>query len=236
MLKLLPGLHKFKTQIHSQNQTFFGKLSKGQKPEAIFITCSDSRVDPNLITQTSPGELFVIRNAGNIIPPHDAEVGGEDATIEFAITSLGIRQIIVCGHSGCGAMQGLLHPEKLTTMPAVASWLRHARKTKEMIDEHYKDLDFESALSIAIQQNVLVQLEHLRTLPCIARRVMKREIELHGWVYKIDTGDVYIYNEINDEFEPVSKSGDDYGLDEDRTFTTAEDSTHTGETPEKVQA
>ena len=112
MHNLHHGLHQFKTEVHSINEEFFGKLAKGQNPEAVFVTCSDSRVVPNLLTQTDPGELFIVRNAGNVVPPHGKSVSGEEATIEFALEALKIRHIIVCGHTKCGAMAGLLQPEK----------------------------------------------------------------------------------------------------------------------------
>ncbi len=221
MLKLLPGLHQFKSEIHSQNEKFFERLASGQSPDAIFITCSDSRVVPNLITQTDPGSLFVIRNAGNIVPPYesDTHIHGEEATIEYAINHLNVKEIIVCGHSGCGAMQGLLEPDKLELMPAVKKWLRHTERTREIIARDYCELDWECSISAAIQVNVLVQLENLRTLPCIARRVMKREIELHGWVYDIESGEVYIFDPIDDEFKASVKVSDGFELNSGRTYS-----------------
>nr|MBA3924157.1 carbonic anhydrase [Nostocaceae cyanobacterium] len=108
MKKLIKGLREFKANYVSTHQELFEQLSQGQKPRVLFITCSDSRIDPNLITQAQLGELFVIRNAGNIVPPFGATNGGEGATIEYAVQALGIRQIIVCGHSHCGAMKGLM--------------------------------------------------------------------------------------------------------------------------------
>src|SRR5208283_3312795 len=112
--------------------------------------------------------------------------GGEEASIEFAVTHLGVRDIIVCGHSQCGAMKGLLNPDALSDMPAVAKWLRLADKTKRILQENYTDLDPDLLLNVAIQENVLVQLENLRSLPCVARKLWKREIELHGWIYEIE--------------------------------------------------
>src|SRR5271163_2761625 len=131
MRKLIAGLHQFKTEIHANNEEFFDCLAKHQAPEALFITCSDSRIDPNLLTQTRPGELFILRNAGNIVPAHGSHIGGEEATIEFAIISLGIKDIIVCGHSKCGAMAGLLNHDLIKEMPAVQAWLNHAEETNE---------------------------------------------------------------------------------------------------------
>src|SRR5207248_9653519 len=135
---------------------------------ALFITCSDSRVQPNLLTQTEPGDLFVLRNAGNLIPPHGAARGGEAATIEYAVSALGIEDIIVCGHSRCGAVRGLLHPEDLGNLPAMAEWLRHADATGQIVRELYGHLDPPARWTVAVEENVLVQLEHLRTHPAIA--------------------------------------------------------------------
>lgn len=129
MEKLIRGIHEFQSTHFSPQRELFQRLAGGQRPDALFITCSDSRIDPSLLTQTKPGELFILRNAGNIVPPYGAANGGEGATIEYAIRALGIRDIIVCGHTHCGAMQGLLQPEALEDLPAVRSWLSHAEAT-----------------------------------------------------------------------------------------------------------
>lgn len=205
MIKLLHGLHQFKTEIHEPQEEFFMLLAQKQAPDAIFITCSDSRVVPSLLTQTDPGQLYIVRNAGNIVPPVNEHQGGEEASIEFAVTHLGVRHIIVCGHSQCGAMKGLLNPDTLSEMPAVERWLSHADKTKKILQENYGPLQPEDLLNVAVQENVLVQLENLRSLPCVARKIWKREIELHGWVYEIESGDVYVYDPVHEEFLAISK-------------------------------
>ncbi len=205
MLKLLPGLHHFKTEVHSANQEFFSHLTSGQTPDAVFITCSDSRIDPGLLTQTRPGDLFTLRNVGNIVPASGDSLT-EESAIEYAVEVLGVRNIIVCGHSHCGAMQALLQPETLESLPVVRKWLKNASTTYDLVRENYSDLDFECQWSIAIQENVLVQLEHLRQLPCIARRLWKREIELHGWVYQLETGEVHIYDLMQEAFVPFART------------------------------
>ena len=212
MIKLLPGLHQFKTEIHSIQEEFFARLAKKQNPDAIFIACSDSRIVPNLLTQTDPGDLFILRNAGNIVPAQSDHVGGEEASIEFAVTHLGVKDIIVCGHSQCGAMKGLLQPEALVDMPSVAKWLRNAERTKKLIDDNYRECTPEEQLNIAVQENVLVQLENVRALPCVARKLWKREIELHGWVYEIESGNVFVYDPIHEEFLAVAQFSDGYEL------------------------
>ncbi|OKH52692.1 carbonate dehydratase [Calothrix sp. HK-06] len=195
MRKLIAGLHEFQTKYFSQHRDLFEQLSQEQHPRALFITCSDSRIDPNLLTQTEPGELFIIRNAGNIIPPYGATNGGEGAAVEYAVQVLGIRQIIVCGHSNCGAMKGLLQLGRLAEdMPLVYDWLKHAEATRRLIKENYQDYEGEELLNATIEENVLTQLENLRTYPVIHSKLHKGEITLYGWVYKIDTGGVFVYS------------------------------------------
>src|ERR1700756_1423697 len=141
MQKLIQGIHRFQQENFRPLQGLFEQLSKDQNPETLFITCSDSRIDPNLLTRSKPGDLFILRNAGNIVPPHGAASGGEAATIEFAVAAVGVKDIIVCGHSHCGAMKGLLQPEQVTSLPAVSSWLSHAEKTRRIIRENYGHLE-----------------------------------------------------------------------------------------------
>jgi carbonic anhydrase len=208
MYQLHRGLHQFKTEIHALNEEFFEKLAQGQAPDAVFITCSDSRIVPNLLTQTDPGQLFIVRNAGNIVPAHGDYTSGEEATIEYALEGLKVQNIIVCGHTKCGAMAGILKPESLAGMPSVEKWLATASKTKEIIDKHYSDLPFDCQHSVIVQENVLAQLENLRSLPCVARKLWKREVELHGWVYDIENGEVFVYDPIDEEFQPLRHGRD----------------------------
>jgi carbonic anhydrase len=135
MQKLIQGIHYFQANHFRPRQELFQRLANGQNPEVLFITCSDSRIDPSLITHTEPGELFILRNAGNIIPPYGVSSGGESATIEFAVAALGVQDIIMCGHSHCGAMKGLLAPETLKEMPALTAWLCHAESTRQIMRE-----------------------------------------------------------------------------------------------------
>lgn len=205
MLKLIKGLHQFQSEIFLSHKELFERLAHGQNPDALFITCSDSRINPNLITQTNPGDLFILRNAGNIIPPYGAANGGEGATIEFAVAGLGVKDIIVCGHSNCGAMKGLLHPEQLRELPTVAAWLSHAEATRRTVKENYTDLSDEQLLNVTIQENVLVQLENLRTHPVIAARLSGGQLNLHAWTYKIETGEVFSYRPEEGQFLPITE-------------------------------
>ena len=207
MRKLIKGLHQFRTETFISQKELFKRLSEGQNPDALFITCSDSRVIPNLITQTEPGDLFLIRNAGNIVPAHGTTVSGETATIEFAITELKIKDIIICGHTLCGAMKGLLSDKSLDHMPGLQQWLNYAASTKRIINDVYRNevKDEETLLNIATQENVLVQLEHLRTHPAVASGLTQGNINLHGWVYKIQTGEVFAYDPQLGQFNRLSE-------------------------------
>lgn len=207
MRKLLKGVHQFQTNYFTTHREMFEQLSQGQHPRILFITCCDSRIDPNLITQTEPGELFIIRNIGNIIPPYGATNGAEGAAIEYAIEGLGIKDIIVCGHSHCGAVKGLLQLGNLTEqMPLVYDWLKYAEGTRRIIKENYQEYEGEALLNAAIEENVLTQIENLRTYPVVHAKLYKGQLNIHAWVYKIETGGVFVYSaercNIQAEHEP----------------------------------
>ena len=204
MKKIIRGVHSFQRDVFSSQQELFQRLAGGQSPEALFITCSDSRIDPALVTQTEPGELFILRNAGNIIPPFGASTGGEAAAVEFAVAGLIVQDIIVCGHSHCGAIQGLLNPDKLSSLPVVAEWLRHASATKRILEENYQDETGEQLLANAIKENVLVQLENLRTHPAVAARLAKEQLTLHAWVYEFENGQISAYDREKRRFAPLA--------------------------------
>jgi carbonic anhydrase len=206
MRKLLDGLHHFQTTVFGRNRDLYEKLAKGQNPGALFITCSDSRVVPNVITQTEPGELFVLRNAGNIIPPYGASNGGEGATIEFALVGLGIRDIVVCGHSHCGAIRALLTPGSTREMPQLGAWLGHAEATRRLVAENYSGLDATAQINVATQEHVLVQLENLETHPVVRARLARGDLALHAWVYKIETGEVFAYSAAEKLFLPAGRA------------------------------
>ncbi len=205
MQKLIHGIHQFQTAEFQPLQGLFEQLAKGQNPDTLFITCSDSRIDPGLLTQTKPGDLFILRNAGNIVPPHGAANGGEAATIEFAVAALGVKDIIICGHSHCGAMKGLLEPDLVAKLPTVASWLTHAETTRRIVCDNYSHLTGVALLTATIEENVLVQLENLRTLPAVASRLVHGDLKLHGWVYKIETGEVFAFDQSTGQFLPLAE-------------------------------
>jgi carbonic anhydrase len=200
MQKLVDGLHKFKSEVFASNKELFQPLVDGQRPEVLFITCSDSRVAPNLITQSDPGELFILRNAGNIIPPYGTSLGGEAATVEFAVQALRVRHIILCGHTNCGAMSALLDPSQLHDSPATRSWLTYAEATRRLVEENYPHVTGPARLTVTVEENVLTQIEHLRTHPVVRSRVARGELSLHAWVYKLETGEVFQYDPAEAQF------------------------------------
>ncbi|WP_084418508.1 carbonic anhydrase [Henriciella litoralis] len=203
MPKFAAGVLKFQDNVYPDKQDLFEKLSQGQSPEALFITCSDSRIELAMITQTEPGELFICRNAGNIVPPHTEQTGAMTASIEYAVAVLEVPHIVVCGHSGCGAMKGAMDPEGLSSLPHVAKWLGYSKAAVDIVDELAPDGSDDDRMQMLIEQNVLLQLQHLRTHPSVARRLARGDLDLHGWVYDIRTGGVDAYDPQTGKFTRV---------------------------------
>lgn len=204
MDKIIEGVSHFQSKVYPKHQELFHRLTEGQAPETLLITCADSRIDPNLITQSNPGELFICRNAGNIVPPHSLHTGGTTASIEYAVGALGVGHVIVCGHTDCGAMKGALNQDGLAEFPHVCEWLKHSDAAVRTVKDNYSELPEHEKLERLIEQNVLVQLQHLRTHPYVASRMNAGKIVLHGWVYHIGSGEVTAYNEHTGCFEPLS--------------------------------
>ena len=198
--KLVNGIASFQKDVFPEYASRFRDLADGQHPDALFITCSDSRTVPSLVTQTLPGDLFVVRNAGNIVPAHGPSNGADAAAVEFAVAGLGVRHVIVCGHSHCGAMQALLDPDNVASMPAVSAWIEHARDATSKIDVAAAD-----ALDRLIEQNVLLQLQHLKTHPAVERALANAELSLHGWVYRFETGEVLAFDRAVARFVPIGE-------------------------------
>jgi carbonic anhydrase len=200
MEKLIEGFKKFQSEIFRAKKTLFDQLANAQHPRALFITCSDSRIDPCLLTQTEPGELFILRNAGNLVPSYGTTVGSTTATIEYAVGVLAVRNIIVCGHTDCGVVKALLDPEVIGDLPAVKAWLTQAEATRRVIKENYGHLNGEALQLTTIQENVRIQIEHLQTHPTVAAKLRRGALEVHGWVYSIATGEVWAYDFPTDRF------------------------------------
>jgi carbonic anhydrase len=208
--RLYRGIHKFQEAYFKKEEEFFRRLSGKQEPDILFITCADSRVDPNLVTQSRPGELFIVRNVGNIIPPYNAirDKNSVAAAVEFAVLKLKVSDIIVCGHSNCGAMQALCGDEhELESMPHLRDWLKVASPVVETVANICSGLGTEDCRRIAEEENVLAQLKNIQTYPFVTESLNAGKLYLHGWYYKIETGDVYAYNPKREVFEVIVYSG-----------------------------
>ncbi len=192
--KIIGGISKFQKHVYPEHQDLFARLAMGQRPEALFITCADSRIDPCLITQTKPGELFICRVIGNIVPPFPEIVGGVSATIEYAVGILRVDVVIICGHSDCGVMRGALDPGRFSDHASVAAWLRYAE-----IYQREADPTPEIMTPLA-KRNVVTQLRNLRTHPAVAQRLSEGNLALYGWFYDIGTGKISVYDEAKDSF------------------------------------
>ena len=201
MQKLLEGVVKFKNEVAPKHAELFAKLATGQSPEVLFITCADSRIDPAMITQTMPGDLFVCRNAGNVVPPHGQYIEGTTSSIEFATAVLGVKHIVICGHTDCGAIKGALAPHHLDAIPRVQDWVDHARAAIRIAEAKYGEGNVD--LLTATERNVVLQMTHLNSHPAVAARLAVGDIQIHGWVYHIGEGDVTAFNSETDRFESI---------------------------------
>ena len=207
MKRIIDGVLKFQREVFPGQKALFQELSNVQHPQALFIGCSDSRVVPELFMQQGPGDLFVIRNAGNIVPPYAIAPGGVSASIEYAVAILKVPDIIICGHSGCGAMTAILNgKEQLQALPEVARWLGFADAAKQTLTEHYAARPDHEKLDLLVRGNVLAQLANLLTHPVVANAVKAREVRLHGWVFDIATATVTTYDAEAGEFVPLMQS------------------------------
>ncbi|UIJ45011.1 carbonic anhydrase [Sphingomonas cannabina] len=189
MNELIGRVFDFEKRVFPSQGDLYSKLAtQGQSPKALMISCADSRVAPEHLMQAQPGDIFVCRNAGNIVPPFATQNGGVSSTVEYAVAALGVRDIIVCGHSDCGAMKALINPEMLKGMPNVAAWLRHSHAAESVVRQGYPELENGEAVRAASLENVVVQLAHLRTHPSVAAGIARGEIALHGWFADIHAG------------------------------------------------
>lgn len=204
MPKFVPGVVRFQTDVFPEKRELFEKLSLGQQPEALFIACSDSRIETAMITQTEPGELFQCRNPGNIVPPHTTHTGGVTASIEFAVSILNVPHVVICGHSECAAMQAAMQPENYAEFDHISDWLYYARAAVSVVNEIGQHSSDQEKRDMLVEQNVILQLRHLKTHPSIAANIAKGCLELHGWVYDIKTGSVKAFDKLKNKFVPVS--------------------------------
>jgi carbonic anhydrase len=206
--RLEEGVLRFQTEVFPQQAEMFAQAaSEKQSPHTLFITCADSRIDPIALTSSSTGEIFVARNIGNMVPAYGDMLGGVSAVIEFAVSSLRVRHIVVCGHSHCGAMQGLLDPASVATMPTVESWLHNAHAAlivaETLHTESLKAHTNHQLIDILTEQNVLLQMQHLKTHPSVAGAIARRHLTISGWIYSIGTGEVRIAPDGERTFTPI---------------------------------
>ncbi|MCL2661190.1 MAG: carbonic anhydrase [Acidobacteriaceae bacterium] len=204
---LIAGVLRFQKEIYPpQAETYRRAAAEPQRPGAMFVTCADSRIDPELITQTGPGELFVTRNIGNMVPAYGEMLGGVSAVVEYAVSALKVRHIVVCGHSDCSAMKALLRPESLESMATVKRWMRNAEAALSVADSLAAPGEGpEARMQRLTEENVLLQIQHLRTHPSVAGAVARRELTLSGWVYDIATGQVRISENGDRAFHSVEQ-------------------------------
>lgn len=201
--RIIDGYLLFRDQVFPEKQELFKKLAGAQHPRAMFITCADSRVVPDLITQSSPGDLFVTRNVGNVVPPYGQMNGGVSTAIEYAVAALGVKHIIICGHSDCGAMRAVLDPPSLAKMPTVKAWLWQAEAARIVVEGNCPHCQGDAALPVLIEENVVSQLGHLLTHPSVASRVAAGKLFIHGWVYDIETGVIRAYDAGQGKFREI---------------------------------
>lgn len=203
MDRILKGLSRFQKSVYPKQRDLFQKLALGQRPDALFITCADSRIDPCLLTQTQPGQLFICRVIGNIIPPYPDAIGGVSATIEYAVGVLGVPDVIVCGHTDCGVMKGVLSPDALEPLTSVSAWLNYAQPARKAVaDLRQVQTDAEHLLAVA-ERNVVEQLGNLKTHPAVAARLEQGDLRIHGWMYHIGEGTVTSWDAGGDDFAPL---------------------------------
>ena len=203
MQDIIDGFLKFRREAFPQRSALYKQLATSQRPRTLFISCSDSRLVPELVTQQEPGELFVIRNAGNIVPSYGPEPGGVSATIEYAVAALNVADIVICGHSDCGAMTAIASCKCLDHMPAVASWLRYADSAK-VVNEARAHRSTRDKVDSMVRENVIAQLANLKTHPSVRLALEQGRVALHGWVYDIESGSIDTLDGATDRFVPLA--------------------------------
>jgi carbonic anhydrase len=206
LTELKTGIRRFRTEVYPSNETTYQQAaSEPQRPHSLIVTCADSRIDIETITQSGPGDLFVTRNVGNLVPAYGEMMGGVSAVIEYAVMALKVQHVVVCGHSDCGAMKGLLNPESLEQMPTVRSWLKNAHAALSVANSLAADGETPGELMRRLtEENVLLQMQHLRTHPSVAGAVAREKLTISGWVYDIGKGEVRISEDGGRVFRPVT--------------------------------
>jgi carbonic anhydrase len=205
MKELLASMIRFQKDVFPKQKERYAELATSQSPHTLFITCADSRLMPNDIVQAAPGELFICRNAGNIVPPYGDNLGGVSATVEYAVQVLGVKHAVICGHSDCGAMKAVVHPENVKHLRAVANWVQHAERVSDIARELHGNDNDPAFLDRVIEENVVTQLDNLITHPFVAAKVRAGQLTLHGMVFHIKTGEITILDRQSHKFVPVAE-------------------------------
>ncbi|HEX7816303.1 carbonic anhydrase [Dyella sp.] len=208
MKRLIQGFDTFRRDVFPQQRELFKRLADKQNPHTLFITCADSRVMPEMIFSAQPGELFVYRNIGNIVPPYAQHVSGVVAAIEYAVKVLRVAHIVICGHSDCGAMKALMNPAALQDKPSVEAWLKHADVARYVVAEHGATMTDSETLRRLTEENVVGQLEHLRTLPSVAAAIATGSLNIHGWIYDIEHADISAFDANEGRFVKLDPQSD----------------------------
>jgi carbonic anhydrase len=208
--ELKAGIRRFQTEVYpEQAETYRKAASEPQRPRALIVACADSRIDVESITQSGPGDLFVTRNIGNLVPAYGEMLGGVSAVIEYAVSALKVKHIAVCGHTDCGAMKALLHPDAMETMATVKSWMKNAHAALSVAESLAGPDETPSEMMKRLtQENVLLQVQHLRTHPSVAGAMAREELTISGWVYDIATGGVRISDDGGRVFRAVGSEDD----------------------------
>ncbi len=208
MRKLMAGIHRFHKEYFSENRELFERLAEhGQAPEALFITCCDSRVVANVITHSRPGDLFIVKNMGNFVPPfseNPLDGTGVAAAVEYAVEHLHVKDIIVCGHSDCGAIKALYKDRAhYAATPHIGEWLKNGERTMAIVTANYPHLTREERLEITSEENVLIQIENLRTYPVVKMALREGRIHVHAWYFEIGTGRIFSYSPEWSQYEAL---------------------------------
>ncbi len=201
---LKDGIRRFRREVYPERAEAYKRaMSEPQRPRALIVTCADSRIHPDLLTQAAPGEIFVTRNIGNMVPTYGEMLGGVSAVLEYAVGAFGVRHIAICGHTDCGAMKALLEPESVEGMPIVKAWLTNAHAALSVAKAIQAKTGKDDLLRIVTQENVSLQMRHLLTHPSVAGAVASGDLTVSGWVYDIAAGEVRICEGIGGRFEVV---------------------------------
>jgi carbonic anhydrase len=208
LTKVVEGVKKFQAEVYPAHREMFERLKSRQQPIAMFVTCADSRVVPNLFTQTGPGDIFIERNPGNLVPQYSEFVGGVSAGIEYGMLVLKVPLLIVCGHTDCGVMKGLLHSEQTRGLPGVQEWMRHASEARHRVMRDHSDATDEEKLRLITEYNVLAQIENLKSHPSVHSRVISGEVDIRGWVYDIGDGSIWAAEPESGRFARIGSGSD----------------------------